>query len=127
MKKLLVAANVGAISLIVLYGAIEYGAPLAAKQIWKEDYKELMFKCDHVMREHFLAKRAVSVEPNETTIKNLQSAEMGLIDCHDYDKLRKKMLVWGVSENRLSEIGLEALEERAYDLRRFVEIHEIRY
>ena len=127
MKRILLGANISAIALVVVYGLVEYGAPLAATQLWGESYKQLMFKCDHVMREHFLAKQAVSVDPNETTVKNLQAAELGLVDCHAYDKLRKKMLVWGVSENKLSEIGLEALEEKAYDLRRFVEIHEIRY
>jgi hypothetical protein len=127
MRRLLLAANVGAIALVAAYGVIEYGAPVAATTIWGDDYKALMFKCDHVMREHFLAKQAISLDPNEVTVKNLQAAEIGLMDCHAYDKLRKKMLVWGVSEHKLSEIGLEALEEKAYDLRRFVEIHEIRY
>lgn len=127
MRRLLLAANAGTIALVLVYGLIEYGAPVAATTLWGDDYKSLMFKCDHVMREHFLAKRAVSLDPNDATIKNLQAAEMGLVDCHAYDKLRKKMLVWGVSEYKLSEIGLEALEEKAYELRRFVEIHEIRY
>ncbi|MBT8002168.1 MAG: hypothetical protein HN578_04530 [Rhodospirillales bacterium] len=79
------------------------------------------------MRDHFIAKRAVSLEPNQTTVKNLKAAELGLIDCHDYDKLRKKMLGWGVTELNLSAIGLEAMESKAYELRQFVEIHEIRY
>ena len=37
------------------------------------------------------------------------------------------MLVWGLNENQLASIGLEALEEKEYELQRFVEIHEIRY
>lgn len=127
MRRLLLGANIAAISLVVVYGAVEYAAPLAATQMWGEDYKALMYKCDHVMREHYLAKQAVSLTPSDRTIRNLEAAELGLLDCHTYDKLRKKMLVWGVSESKLSEIGLEALEERAYDLQRFVEIHEIRY
>ncbi len=127
MKRALVIGNVVAIALVIAYGAIEYAAPIAAIELWREDYKELMFKCDTVMRDHLIAKRAVEVHPNEQTVLNLQAAEVGLIDCHDYDKLRKRMLVWGVSENGLSAIGLEALESKAYDLHRFVQIHEFRY
>jgi hypothetical protein len=79
------------------------------------------------MREHYIAKQAVSLSPNESSVTNLEAAEIGLLDCHDYDKMRKRMLVWGVSEDMLAAIGLEALESKAYELRRFVEIHEIRY
>ncbi len=127
MKRGLILGNSLAIVLVVLYGAMEYGGPVVAAGLWREDYKSLMFKCDQVMRDHYIAKRAVVLEPNEKTIKNLDAAEIGLLDCHDYDKLRKKMLSWGVSETQLSAIGLEAMESKAYELRHFVEIHEIRY
>jgi hypothetical protein len=127
MKRVLVGANICAIALVVLYGGIEYGAPAAAVRLWSNDYKVLMFACDHAMREHYIAKQAMTLTPNESSVKNLEAAEVGLLDCHDYDKMRKRMLVWGVSEDRLAAIGLEALESKAYELRRFVEIHEIRY
>ena len=60
-------------------------------------------------------------------MKNLEAAEIGLLDCHDYDKLRKRMLIWNVSADQLSQIGLEAMEEKKYELRDFVKTHEIRY
>ena len=127
MRRALLAGNIIAIALVVLYGAIEYGGPIVAAGLWRENYKSLMFKCDQVMRDHYIAKRAVVLDPNERTISNLSAAELGLLDCHDYDKMRKKMLSWGVSETQLSVIGLEAMESKAYELRRFIEIHEIRY
>lgn len=127
MRHWLAAGNVLAILLVVAYGVVEYGGSYAAKQIWREDYKSLMFKCDQVMRDHYIAKQAIKLSPNEETIANLKAAEVGLLDCHEYDKLRKRMLSWGVSDNELSAIGLEALESESYELRRFVEIHEIRY
>ncbi len=127
MKHALIASNLLAIMLVVLYGTVEYGAPVVASSFWREDYKSLMFKCDQVMRDHYIAKRAVVLSPNEQTIKNLDAAEIGLLECHDYDKLRKRMLSWGLSEIQLSAIGLEAMESKAYELQRFVEIHEIRY
>ena len=127
MKRALVVGNIAAIFLVVVYGVIEYVAPIAASELWREDYKELMFKCDNAMREHLIAKQAVTFDTSDQSVKNLRATEVGLLDCHNYDKLRKQMLVWGVSENRLSAIGLEALESKAYDLQRFVEIHEFRY
>jgi hypothetical protein len=127
MKRVLFGANIIAIILVVLYGVIEYGAPAAAARFWGNEYKAAMFACDQVMRDHFIAKQAVVLNPSESSIGNLEAAELGLLDCHQYDKLRKRMLVWGVSENMLSAIGLEVLESKAYELRRFVEIHEIRY
>jgi hypothetical protein len=127
VKRALVIGNILAIALVIAYGAAEYGAPAVASRLWRAEYKDLMFKCDQVMREHFIAKRAVEVNPSVETVKNLEAAEVGLLDCHDYDKLRKRMLTWRVSPDQLAAIGLEALEEKKYELREFVKIHEIRY
>ena len=127
MKRLLVAANLIATLVVVGWGADRYIAPMIAVAAYKDEYKELMFQCDHVMREHFIAKQLVLATPTEETIRNLEAAEIGLMTCHEYDKLRKKLLSWGVQENELASIGLEAIEERATDIRKFVEIHEIRY
>ena len=127
MSRALRVGNIVAIALVVMYGVAEYGAPFIAASAWRSEYKDLMFKCDQVMREHYIAKRAVSVDGRPETIRDLQASEVGLLDCHDYDKLRKRMRMWGVSDAKLSSIGLEALEAKAYELRRFVEIHEIRY
>ena len=127
MKRLLVIGNIVAITLVASYGAVEYGAPVVASHMWREDYKNLMFKCDQVMREHYIAKRVVELSPTPEGVKNLEATEVGLLDCHEYDKLRKRMLVWGLNENQLASIGLEALEEKQYEIRRFIEIHEIRY
>ena len=127
MNRALFVGNVVAIALVVGYGTIEYGSPTVAKFLWRDQYKELMFKCDQVMREHFIAKRTAELEPDERAIKSLEAAELGLLDCHDYDLLRKRLLTWNVTPDQLSLIGLEALEEKKYELRDFVKIHEIRY
>jgi len=127
VKRLLVIGNALAIVLVASYGVAEYGAPVVAAHLWREDYKDLMFKCDQVMREHYIAKRAVELSPTPDAVRNLEATELGLLDCHDYDKLRKRMLVWGLNEDQLASIGLDALEEKQYELRRFIEIHEIRY
>ena len=127
MKRLLIAANAIAISIVLVWGADEYVAPIVSEAIYTDRYKKLMFQCDHVMREHFIAKQMVLASTTDQTIRNLEAAEIGLTTCHDYDQLRKEMIRWGVSENTLARIGLRAIEELATEVRTYVEIHEIRY
>ncbi|WP_281023670.1 TIGR03982 family His-Xaa-Ser system protein [Minwuia sp. IMCC3009] len=117
----------GIFGLVILYGGIEYLLPPVAAHYLRDEYQGAMFQCDHVMREHFVAKMAVRHAPNEMTVKNLEAAEIGLLSCQDYDKLRKKLLTLGVSDAKLGLMGVEALEARSKDVSRFVEIHEIRY
>jgi hypothetical protein len=119
--------NVLAVVLVFVYGLVEYVVPQVALKLNKDNYQSLMFQCDHVMREHFIAKQLVVVSPSDKAIKNLEASEIGLLSCHEYDKLRKQLLSYGASEVQLSMIGLEIMEEKATDVQRFVEIHEIRY
>ena len=101
--------------------------PYFAKIIYADEYKSLMFQCDNVMRDHMIAKNRVLHDKNNESIKDLESAEMGLISCHNYDKIRKVMLQYGISSEELAYIGLEAIEENSDDLIKFVEIHEFKY
>ena len=127
MKRLLLAGNLVAVLVVLAIAAERYVAPSIAEAVYGDRYKELVFQCDHVMREHFIAKQMVLASTNEETIRNLDTAEVGLTACHEYDMLRKRLRTWGVSESALARLGLVAIEERARDVRRFVEIHEIRY
>ena len=127
MKQLLIGANIIAVVVVIAFGIERYLLPKMVATVYSEQYKQLMFQCDHVMREHFVAKQMVLASTTEETIRNLEAAEIGLTTCHHYDKLRKKMMTWGLTENALARIGLEAIEELATDVRLFVEIHEIRY
>ncbi len=126
-SRVLTILNILALAIIFTYAAKELALPAIAETIYKEDYKELVFKCDNVMRDHFIAKSQVLTSPSSQAIKNLHAAEVGLLTCHDYDVLRKKLISLGLSEIQLSRMGLEAIEERAKDVRSFVETHEIRY
>jgi hypothetical protein len=127
MKKILIVLNilasVSCIGLATKYIAVPYFAEI----VYKEDYKKLVFACDNVMRDHLIAKNRVNVDKSEESIKQLHSAEVGLLTCDDYDKLRKKMMVFGINEENLSMIGIEAIEEKSNDVRNFVRTHEIRY
>lgn len=127
MKKLLIILNVVAsISCIALaYSFLVQ--PYLTLRLHKEEYQESMFKCDQAMREHLIAKNRVINDPSTSSIEKLNSSEVGLLDCHAYDKLRKELLVTGISEYQLSLIGLEAIELRNKDVREFVRTHEFRY
>lgn len=97
------------------------------KKIYAKDYQTSMYKCDNAMRNQFIAKAKVIQNPDQKAAKALEAAEIALIDCHDYDVLRKKLLSLGLVSLDLSSMGLEAIEKEAYDLQKLVRIHEIRY
>ena len=125
--KILTIVNIFALAIIFLFFAREFVLPFIAEKIYKEQYKELVFQCDSVMRDHFIAKSEVLALPSNEAIQKLQASEVGLLTCHDYDVLRKKLISFGLGENQLARIELEVVEERAKDVRSFVQTHEIRY
>ena len=127
MSRALRYANGVAVVIIVLIAGDQYAAPKIAQAVYADEYKALVFQCDQVMRDHFIAKQMVLASTTDETIRNLEAAELGLTTCHRYDVVRKEMLRWGLSENDLARIGLQAIERHAVDVRTFVEIHEIRY
>jgi hypothetical protein len=98
LKISLVAVNVLAALAVIAIAIKLLMVPVIAKHWYRERYKELVFQCDEVMRSHFIAKSQVSVAPSEEAIKNLRAAEVSFLACHDYDKLRKKLLTLGLSE-----------------------------
>ncbi|MCO6180728.1 TIGR03982 family His-Xaa-Ser system protein [Ciceribacter sp. RN22] len=93
----------------------------------QEEFSKLTFKCDNAMRTHLIAKQAVVNDPSEQTVRAVEAAEIGLLDCQDYDLKRKELSRWGLAENEISEMSLRAVEERANALPDVVKIHEIRY
>jgi len=127
MKNLLIILNIIAIISCIGLGVKFLLMPTIAKSLFKEEYKVLMFKCDNVMRDHLIAKNRVIYEKSEMAQRQLKSAEMGLISCHEYDKLRKRMKIWGVTDNELALMGLEAIEKNTKDIMKHVEIHEFKY
>lgn len=114
----------GLVGLALLY---EYASPKVALYAYGDNYKALMYECDHAMREHFIAKKIVEAKPAKNTIANLEASELGLLSCHEYDLLRKKLQRLNVSDAGLEGLGLRALEEKEFELRAFVITHEIRY
>src|SRR3989442_6066683 len=123
----LVILNVAAAFSVIVVATKLVFVPVIAKQIYRDRYKNLVFQCDEVMRSHFIAKSNAVRVPSEQSISELRAAEVSLLSCHDYDKLRKRLQTLGLSEGELASLGIEAIEEKARDIRTFVETHEIRY
>jgi hypothetical protein len=61
----------------------------------------------------------------ETNPSLVVSAEIGLTVCHEYDKLRKRLLILGVTEETLALRGLEALENERIPVSRMIEPHRM--
>ena len=126
-KRFLIVLNILACSAVILLAWKYVGYPEFVKYSYKDTYQELMFQCDNVMRDHLIAKNRVIHQKTEAAIELLEAAEIGLMSCHEYDKLRKKMLVAGVTNEELSMMGLEAIEANIVDIKEYVKIHEFKY
>ena len=101
--------------------------PHLANYIFGSEYKEKMYVCDNAMREHLIAKNRVKYKKSRESLQQLEIAKIGLVQCHEYDMVRKKMISLGMSKNDLARLGLEAIEEKVADLDRLVEIHEFKF
>jgi hypothetical protein len=119
--------NYAVIGIVITVLAYEYGAPYYAILMHGEEFKTLMYRCDSAMRDHYIAKKAVEYDTTKKNVENLEAAELALMNCHEYDKLRKELQRFNVSKAMLEGLGLMALEEKEYELNRFVKAHEFRY
>jgi hypothetical protein len=126
-SRIIPTLNVIAVLIILALGFRQFAQPPIVKAIYGRRYQELMFKCDNVMREHLIAKNRMLSEPSDEAVKTLNAAEIGLIECHEYDVMRKRLISLGLTDNDLSLLGLRALEERGTDVQTFVKIHEFKY
>ena len=70
--------------------------PPIIELIYSQEYKIKMAACDGAMRGHLIAKNRVISEKSRDALDNLQMAEVAL-DCHEYDKLRKRLIGFGLS------------------------------
>ena len=88
---------------------------------------EPSYHCDRSMRAHLLAKQKLEAAPSAESVRDLEASEIALIDCQDYDLMRKRLMLVGLDETALSYMALKAIEAKATDLQDVIEIHEIRY
>lgn len=120
MRSLNIIFKISVILLIIGYLSKTFLIPEYVLITSKEMYMELTLKCAHAMDSNWYIEQGVD--------KRLQkSSELQLLDCHEYDKLRKHMLSSGISEHKLSELGLIALEihqKPAEDLAKYHKFRE---
>ena len=116
------APIITAVGVIIIIGQ-EYVRPWIAVNIYTDTYKSLTFNCDMAMHE----EAALRQQENNSDQKKalLLSADVGMLICHDYDKLRKKMLIHGVSEDKLAMLGLEILEHEQITVQQMVDAHRM--
>lgn len=96
-------------------------------KVYQAEYGEMTRLCDQAMKTHFIAKQKLAFVPSEAGVRSLEAAEIGLIDCQDYDMMRKRLITFGLDENDLSAISLKSIEAQADALGKVIETHEIKY
>jgi hypothetical protein len=102
---------------------MEYVAPFLAARHYGPDYGRLAAECDLAMHDEAALRAGTAGGAKDKALAI--SADIGLAVCHDYDKLRKRMLILGVSEERLALIGLESLEIEQIPVQRMVQPHRM--
>jgi hypothetical protein len=102
---------------------IQFVVPVFANYYFSGEFRRLVVDCDLAMRDEAALRDSA---PTSEAARALRiSADVGLAACHDYDKLRKRMLILGVSEARLSLLGLEAMEIEQIPVERMAEPHRM--
>jgi len=118
---------------LILAGGVLIGQIIPPLWTWgvilvaEPAYQEATYRCDRSMRAHLLAKQKLEAAPSAETVRDLEASEIALIDCQDYDLLRKRLMLVGLDETALGYMALRAIEAKATDLQDVIEIHEIRY
>jgi His-Xaa-Ser system protein (TIGR03982 family) len=93
--------------------------PAGALAYFYDDYFHLSSECANAMDESWFAEQ----RDNDMLDK---TAQVHLLNCHEYDKTRKIMLSLGISEDFLSYIGLQALEVHQKSAEELVRQHRFR-
>lgn len=107
--------------------AVQYVWPRALWGLHADEYRRLVVECDQAMHDEVVLRerpQTSAVSAEATRLLSISSA-VGLTACHDYDKLRKRLLIAGVSEHRLALLGLEGLEIEKIPVSRMVEPHRM--
>lgn len=101
----------------------EYARPLIAEHRYRDEYKQLALNCDLAMHEEAALRELIG---NDEQTKRLKlSADVGMMVCHEYDKLRKELLIQGLSEDQLAMLGLEVLEVEQITVQQMVDAHRM--
>jgi len=95
------------------------GLPAYAYLRYAETYQDLAGKCANAMDESWFLEQKGSEDLKKT-------AQIHLLDCHEYDVTRKTMLSLGLTEDVLAYLGLRGLEIQQRTTEEFVQQHRFR-
>jgi His-Xaa-Ser system protein (TIGR03982 family) len=116
MKKVaLLLVSLASIAWLAKYVAL----PAFAYLKYADEYQYLAGKCANAMDESWFLEQKGDPSLDKT-------AQIHLLDCHEYDVTRKTMLSMGLSENVLSYLGLKGLEINQRTTEEFVQQHRFR-
>jgi hypothetical protein len=101
----------------------EYVRPFAVSWYYQDEYSRLALECDQSMHDEAALRAGTSGAAKDSTLEI--SGMVGLAVCHQYDVLRKRMLINGVSEEGLALIGLKGLENEQIPVSRMVDPHRM--
>lgn len=102
---------------------IEYVGPWLAYSIYQEEFKRLAFECDLAMHDEVAIRNLTGDGPAIEALKTSSNIQLAI--CHQYDKLRKRLLIYGVSEEHLALLGLEVLETERIPVELMVDPHRM--
>lgn len=102
---------------------VEYVLPFVADFLYRDQYRRFVVQCDQAMHDEVALRRGTPLATKEP--KLALSADIDLAVCHEYDKLRKRLLSFGVTEEQLALRGLEALEIEQIPVTRMVDPHRM--
>jgi 3',5'-cyclic AMP phosphodiesterase CpdA len=111
-----------AVSLSVIV-TVEYVVPVSADWYFQDEYRKLAAECDQAMHDEVALRPGTAGAAKHPTLS--LSADVELVVCHDYDKLRKRMLAFGVSEQTLALHGVEAIENERIPVSRMADPHRM--
>jgi len=89
--------------------------PVSVALIYSKEYMKLTYECDTAMEASWYYRQNESI-PKESEI-------VQLLNCHEYDKIRKILLTSGLPESYLSWLGLKSLELYQRSPEEFVKQH----
>lgn len=118
----LASLTIIAVCLFVIV-TVEYIVPVLADWYFQDEYRKLAAECDQAMHDEAALRPGTPGAAKHPALS--LSADVALVVCHDYDKLRKRLLAFGVSEQTLALHGVEAIENERIPVSRMVIPHRM--
>jgi His-Xaa-Ser system protein (TIGR03982 family) len=91
--------------------------PITIAALYSKEYMDLAYKCDTAMESSWY---------NSQNKPNDKSEKIQMLDCHEYDKTRKILLMSGLPDSYTSWLGLKTLDLYQRPAEEYVEKHRFK-